>query len=54
MAFVLEGVTLHLDENQDECFGSFLADMTADAPRYDHMDFEFRDVGIDIAVRVEW
>ncbi len=52
LAFVMKGVTLQLDEIQAECFGSFLADMTADEPRYDHIDFEFRDVGIDISVRV--
>ena len=53
LAFVLENETLRLDANQDECFVSFLADMTADAPRYDHIDLEFRDAGIDVAVRVK-
>ena len=53
LVFVIEDVTLRLDENQDECFISFLADMTADAPRYDHIDLEFRDVGVDLTVRVE-
>ena len=53
VVFVIGDVTLRLDENQDEWFVSFLADMTADAPRYDHIDLEFRDEGIDLAVRVE-
>ena len=51
--FVLENETLRLDENQDECFSVFLANMTADAPLYDHIDLGFRDAGIDVAVRVE-
>ena len=53
LVFVIGDVTLRLDENQDEWFISFLADMTADAPRYDHIDLEFRDEGMDLAVRVE-
>ena len=53
LVFVIGDVTLRLDENQDECFVSFLADMTADAPQYDHVDLEFRDAGVDLAVRVE-
>ena len=53
LVFALNGVTLRLDENQDECFAVFLADMTADVLRYDHIDLEFRDLGIDLAVRVE-
>lgn len=52
LALVIEDVTLRLNENDDEYFRSFLADMTADAPRYDHIDLEFRDAGIDLAVRV--
>ncbi len=53
LVFVIGDLTLRLDEDQDECFVSFLADMTSDAPRYDHIDLEFRDAGIDLAVRVE-
>lgn len=53
LAFVLDDVTLRLDENQDECLTVFLANMTADTPRYDHIDLEFRDAGVDLAVRVE-
>ena len=53
LVFVLENETLRLDENQDECFSVFLADMTVDAPLYDHIDLGFRDAGIDVAVRVE-
>lgn len=53
LVFVIGDLTLRLDEDQDGCFVSFLADMTADAPRYDHMDLEFRDAGMDLAVRVE-
>ena len=53
LVFVIGDVTLRLDEDQDGCFVSFLADMTADALRYDHIDLEFRDAGIDLAVRVE-
>ena len=53
LVFVIGDLTLRLDENQDGCFVSFLADMTADAPRYDHIDLEFRDAGMDLAVRVE-
>lgn len=53
LVFVIGDLTLRLDEDQDECFVSFLADMTADAPRYDHIDLEFRDAGTDVAVRVE-
>jgi hypothetical protein len=53
LVFVIGDVTLRLDENQDECFISFLTDMTADAPRYDHIDLEFRAVGVDLTVRVE-
>ena len=52
LVFVIGDLTLRLDEDQDGCFVSFLADMTADAPRYDHIDLEFRDAGIDLAVRV--
>lgn len=52
LVFVIGDLTLRLDEDQDGCFVSFLADMTADAPRYDHMDLEFRDAGMDLAVRV--
>ena len=53
LAFVIGDLTLRLDEDQDGCFVSFLADMTADAPRYDHIDLEFRDAGGDLTVRVE-
>ena len=53
LVFVIGDVTLRLDENQDEWFVSFLADMTADAPRYDHIYLEFRDAGVDLTVRVE-
>jgi len=53
LVFALNGVTLRLDENQGECFVSFLADMTADMPQYDHVDFEFRDIAVDLAVRVD-
>ena len=53
LVFVIGDLTLRLDEDQDGCFVSFLADMTADAPRYDHIDLEFRDAGTDVAVRVE-
>lgn len=53
LVFVIGDLTLRLDEDQDGCFVSFLADMTADAPRYDHIDLEFRDAGMDLAVRVE-
>ena len=53
LIFVIGDVTLRLDEDQDEWFVSFLADMTADAPRYDHIDLEFRDAGGDLTVRVE-
>ena len=53
LAFMIGDLTLRLDENQDECFAVFLADMTADVLRYDHIDLEFRDLGIDLAVRVE-
>ena len=53
VVFVIGDLTLRLDENQDGCFVSFLADMTADAPQYDHIDLEFRDAGMDLAVRVE-
>ena len=53
LVFVIGDVTLRMDEDQDEWFDSFLADMTADAPRYDHIDLEFRDAGVDLAVRVE-
>ena len=53
LVFVIGGLTLRLDEDQVGCFVSFLADMTADAPRYDHIDLEFRDAGTDVAVRVE-
>ena len=53
LVFVIGDVTLRLNENHDECFRSFLADMTADAPAYDHIDLEIRDVGIDLTVRVE-
>ena len=53
LVFVIGDLTLRLDEDQDGCFVSFLADMTADAPRYDHIDLEFRDTGTDVAVRVE-
>ena len=53
LVFVIGDLTLRLDENQDGCFASFLADMTADVPRYDHIDLEFRDAGMDLAVRVE-
>ena len=53
LVFVIGDLTLRLDENQDEWFVSFLADMTADAPRYDHIDLEFRDAGVDLTVRVE-
>ncbi len=53
LAFVIEDVTLRLNENHDEVFCSFLADMTADAPDYNHIDLEIRDVGIDLTVRVE-
>ena len=53
LVFVIGDVTLRLDEDQDGCFVSFLADMTADAPQYDHIDLEFRDAGMDLAVRVE-
>ncbi len=52
LAFVIGDLTLRLDEDQDGCFVSFLADMTADAPRYDHIDLEFRDAEMDLAVRV--
>ncbi|MBP3571644.1 MAG: hypothetical protein J6M42_06755 [Clostridia bacterium] len=52
LVFVIGDLTLRLDEDQDGCFVSFLADMTADAPRYDHIDLEFRDAGTDVAVRV--
>ena len=52
LVFVIGDLTLRLDEDQDGCFVSFLADMTADAPRYDHIDLEFRDAGTDLAVRV--
>ena len=53
LVFVIGDLTLRLDENQDGCFVSFLADMTADVPQYDHIDLEFRDAGMDLAVRVE-
>lgn len=53
LVFVSGDLTLRLDEDQDGCFVSFLADMTADAPRYDHIDLEFRDAGVDLTVRVE-
>ena len=53
LVFVIGDVTLRLDENQNEWFVSFLADMTADAPRYDHIDLEFRDARVDLMVRVE-
>ena len=53
LAFVIGDLTLRLDEDQDGCFVSFLADMTADAPQYDHIDLEFRDAGVDLTVRVE-
>ena len=53
LVFVIGDLTLRLDEDQDGRFVSFLADMTADASRYDHMDLEFRDAGMDLAVRVE-
>ena len=53
LVFGMESVTLRLDEIQDECLVSFLTDMTADAPQYDHVDFEFRDTAVDLAVRVE-
>ena len=53
LIFVIGDVTLRLDENQDEWFVSFLADMIADAPQYDHIDLEFRDAGVDLTVRVE-
>ena len=53
VVFVIGDLTLRLDENQDGRFVSFLADMTADAPRYDHIDLEFRDAAVDLAVRVE-
>ena len=53
LVFVIGDLTLRLDEDQDGCFVSFLADMTAAAPQYDHIDLEFRDAGIDLAVRVE-
>ncbi len=53
LVFVIEDVTVRLNENHDECFRSFLADMTADAPAYDHIDLELRDVGIGLTVRVE-
>ena len=53
LVFVVGDVTLRLDENQDEWFVSFLADMTADAPQYDHIDLEFRDAGVDLTVRME-
>ena len=53
LVFVIGDLTLRLDEDQDGRFVSFLADMTADAPRYDHIDLEFRDAGMDLAVRVE-
>ena len=53
LVFVIGDLTLRLDEDQDGCFVSFLADMTADAPRYDHIDLEFRDAGVDLTVRVE-
>ena len=53
LVFVIGDLTLRLDEDQDGCFVSFLADMTAAAPRYDHIDLEFRDAGTDVAVRVE-
>ena len=53
LVFAIGDVTLRLDENQDEWFVSFLADMTADAPQYDHIDLEFRDAGVDLTVRVE-
>ena len=52
LVFVIGDLTLRLDEDQDGCFVSFLADMTADAPRYDHIDMEFRDAGMDLAVRM--
>lgn len=52
LVFVIGDLTLRLDEDQDGCFVSFLADMTADMPRYDHIDLEFRDAGTDLAVRV--
>ena len=53
LVFVIGDLTLRLDEDQDGCFVSFLADMTADVPQYDHIDLEFRDAGMDLAVRVE-
>ena len=53
VVFVIGEVTLRMDEDQDGCFVSFLADMTADAPQYDHVDLEFRDAGVDLTVRVE-
>ena len=53
LVFVIGDSTLRLDEDQDGCFVSFLADMTADTPRYDHIDLEFRDAGVDLTVRVE-
>lgn len=53
LVFVIGDLTLRLDEDQDGCFVSFLADMTADAPRYDHIDLEFRDARVDLTVRVE-
>ena len=53
LVFVIGDSTLRLDEDQDGCFVSFLADMTADAPRYDHIDLDFRDAGVDLMVRVE-
>ena len=53
LIFVIGDLTLRLDEDQDGRFVSFLADMTADAPQYDHIDLEFRDAGMDLAVRVE-
>ena len=53
LTFVFADVTMRLNENDDEVFRLFLADMTADVPRYDHIDLEIRDVGIDLTVRVE-
>ena len=53
LVFVIGDVTLGLDATQDEWFISLLADMTADARRYDHIELEFRDAGVDLAVRVE-
>ena len=53
LVFVIGDLTLRLDEDQDGRFVSFLADMTADAPQYDHIDLEFRDAGMDLAVRVK-